>query len=42
MKFEISQESILLLVVALFLAFLVNATSSCVERGRTQKMEYVR
>lgn len=34
MKFEITQESMLLLVVMLFLMFLVNATHSCYEASR--------
>jgi hypothetical protein len=34
MKFEITQESMLLLVVMLLLIFLVNTTHSCIESSR--------
>lgn len=34
MKFEITQESMLLLVVMLLLMFLVNTTHSCIESSR--------
>lgn len=37
MKFEITQESMLLLTVMLFLMFLVNATSHCAQKFDEQK-----